>query len=490
MPPNPPPPPRGSDPTLAEVRQALAESAECRERRIQQLFAVFDADQSGSLDHTQIERGFRSLSLPSDYKYARELLEVCDRNRDGVCDFEEFRRYMDMKELELYQLFQEIDIESDGQVTDRELQVALGKAGINIKDEQLAQFVEHVDKDRNGIITFGEWRDFLLLYPHKATLASVYRYWEKMLHVDIGEQAIIPEGISRNHHEAWRYLLAGGVAGAVSRTATAPLDRLKVLLQVQTSSGPAAYQGVVKGLQQIYAHGGVQGFFRGNGINIFKVAPESAIKFYAYEIMKKVVVGKEPDSAQIGPAGRLVSGGVAGAIAQTVVYPIDLVKTRLQTYATAPGHPPPSLLGLSKSILMQEGPRAFYRGLTPSLLGMIPYAGLDLAAYESLKDFSRHFLAAGDEPGPVIQLACGTLSGAFGATVVYPLQLVRTRLQAQCQSSAEKYTGMLDVFHQTWRHEGPTGFYKGLLPNMLKVAPAASITYIVYESMKERLALP
>lgn len=81
---------------------------------------------------------------------------------------------------------------------------------------------------------------------------------------------------------------------------------------------------------------------------------------------------------------------VLGAIAQTAIYPMDLVKTRLQCY-NQPGRAP-HLVQFSKDILMHEGPLALYRGLVPSLLGMVPYAGIDLAVYETLKNMSREFL--------------------------------------------------------------------------------------------------
>ena len=122
-----------------------------------------------------------------------------------------------------------------------------------------------------------------MLYPHEATIENIYHHWERVCLVDIGEQAVIPEGISKHVHRS-RYFIAGGIAGAASRTATAPLDRLKVVLQVQTthaSIGPA--------VKKIWKEDGFRGFFRGNGINVVKVAPESAIKFYAYEMLKNVI---------------------------------------------------------------------------------------------------------------------------------------------------------------------------------------------------------
>lgn len=281
-------------------------------------------------------------------------------------------------------------------------------------------------------------------------MENIYHYLERVCLVDIGEQAAIPEGISKHVH-ANRYLIAGGVAGATSRTATAPLDRLKVVLQVQTTRAH-----IMPAIRDIWRDGGISGFFRGNGLNVLKVAPESAIRFYTYERLKKLIakVKGDEEKANIGASGRLFAGGLAGAVAQTAIYPMDLVKTRLQTYVCEGGKVP-KIGAMSRDILVQEGPRAFYRGLVPSLLGIIPYAGIDLAAYESFKEMSKKYILHDSgklifssvlyhfpsqiclhfecflylfvEPGPLVQLGCGTFSGALGATCVYPLQVVRTR---------------------------------------------------------------
>ncbi|XP_042496585.1 calcium-dependent mitochondrial ATP-magnesium/phosphate carrier protein 2-like [Macadamia integrifolia] len=469
--------------TMDHVLLASQETKEERELRIRSLFNFFDVANVGYLDYTQIDAGLSALQIPAEYKYAKDLVKVCDSNRDGKVDYQEFRRYMDDKELELYRIFQAIDVEHNGCILPEELWDALVRAGIEIDEEELVHFVEHVDKDNNGVITFVEWRDFLLLYPHEATIENIYHYWERVCLVDIGEHAVIPEGISKHVH-ASKYLIAGGVAGATSRTATAPLDRLKVVLQVQTTPSR-----ILPAVKDIWREGGFLGFFRGNGLNVMKVAPESAIKFYTYEKLKNLIVdAKGEDITDIGTSGRFVAGGLAGAVAQTTIYPMDLVKTRLQTYVCEKGKVP-KLRALSKDIWVQEGPRAFYRGLIPSLLGIIPYAGIDLAAYEALKDMSKTYILHDNEPGPLMQLGCGTFSGALGATCVYPFQVIRTRLQAQRLNTDAAYKGLSDVFWRTLHHEGIRGFYRGIFPNLLKVVPSASITYLVYEAMKKSLDL-
>nr|GMC71684.1 calcium-binding mitochondrial carrier protein SCaMC-2-B-like [Ipomoea batatas]GMC75107.1 calcium-binding mitochondrial carrier protein SCaMC-2-B-like [Ipomoea batatas] len=452
--------------SMDHVLAALQETREERDSRIRSLFSFFDSDNAGYLGYAQIEKGLSAMQIPAEYKFAKDLLRVVDANKDGRVDYPEFRKYMDDKELELYKIFQAIDVEHSGCILPEELWDALIKAGIEIDDDELARFVEHVDKDNDGIITFEEWRDFLLLYPHDATIENIYRYLES------------------KHVHASKYLIAGGVAGAASRTATAPLDRLKVVLQVQTTRA-----SIMPAVKSIWKEGRLLGFFRGNGINVLKVAPESAIKFYTYEMLKNAIGhAKGGDQGDVGTSGRLIAGGLAGAVAQTAIYPMDLVKTRLQTCTCEVGKVP-HLGRLSKDIWLREGPRAFYRGIVPSLLGIIPYAGIDLAAYDALKNFAKTYILQDSEPGPLVQLGSGTISGALGATCVYPLQVVRTRMQAQPTHTSTAYKGMFDVFLRTFRHEGLRGFYKGLFPNLLKVVPAASITYLVYENMKKTLDL-
>ncbi|CAM8898560.1 unnamed protein product [Rhodiola kirilowii] len=465
--------------SMEHVLLALQETAEEREVRIRSLFNYFDSRNVGYLDHAQIEAGLSALRIPSKYKYAKDLLHVCDADQDGQVDYEEFRQYMDDKELELYSIFQGIDVEHNGSISPEELLDALNRAGVEIDDNELAHFVDRVDKDNNGVITFEEWRDFLFLYPHEATIENIYQHWERVCLVDIGEQAVIPT-ISSKHGDASKYLIAGGIAGAASRTATAPLDRLKVILQVQTSKA-----SIIPAVKKIWTEGRFAGFFRGNGLNVVKVAPESALRFYSYELFKGLVADAqgEESKADIGASGRLFAGGAAGAVAQTFIYPLDLVKTRLQT-SKCEGGKATGLGALSRDIWVHEGPRGFYRGLIPSVLGIIPYAGIDLAAYESLKEMSKKYVLKDNEPGPLVQLSCGIVSGTLGATCVYPLQVIRTRMQA-----SNAYNGMGDVIRKTLQNEGFLGFYKGILPNMLKVVPSASITYMVYEYTKKRMEL-
>ncbi|KAJ1387757.1 EF-Hand 1, calcium-binding site, partial [Sesbania bispinosa] len=127
---------RGSNPaakktgpvSMDHVLLALRETKEERDLRIRSLFDFFDAANNGYLDYAHIEAGLSALQIPPEYKYAKELFKVCDADRDGRVDYHDFRRYMDDKELELYRIFQAIDVEHNGCILPEELWDALVKA--------------------------------------------------------------------------------------------------------------------------------------------------------------------------------------------------------------------------------------------------------------------------------------------------------------------------------------------------------------------------
>lgn len=139
------------------------------------------------------------------------------------------------------------------------------------------------------------------------------------------------------------YFIAGGIAGMISRTSTAPLDRLKVYLIAQTSPKGAAVDAIAKGspfsaiahfarplvdaCKDLWQAGGIRSLFAGNGLNVAKVMPESAIKFGAYEAAKKAfarIDGSDPK--HLHPTAQFMAGGIGGVVSQCIVYPLDTLK--------------------------------------------------------------------------------------------------------------------------------------------------------------------
>ena len=155
------------------------------------------------------------------------------------------------------------------------------------------------------------------------------------------------------------------------------------------------------------------------------------------------------------------------------------------------------LLQTAKKMWKQGGVSATYRGVTMGLIGMFPYSAIDMGTFELLKTTYTTYTARSSgkheedcAPGTIVTGIMGACSGAFGATVVYPLNVFRTRLQTQGTAMhPATYTGIWDVATKTIKNEGVRGMYKGLAPNLLKVAPALSITWMVYENAKKVMHL-
>ncbi|XP_069961112.1 mitochondrial adenyl nucleotide antiporter SLC25A25 isoform X1 [Cherax quadricarinatus] len=346
-----------------------------------------------------------------------------------------------------------------------------------------------MDKDGTLDISFDEWRDYLLFHP-SANLHDIILYWRHAINLDVGEDLSVPEDFSLEEWLSgkwWRHLVAGGVAGMVSRTCTAPLDRLKVFLQVH---GAKQFQGLANCFRYMLKEGGVTSLWRGNGINVLKIAPESALKFAAYEQGKRMVLqfgGSRERELSIYE--RFVAGSFAGGFSQTAIYPLEVLKTRLALRKTGQYK---SILDAAKKIYRQEGLRSFYRGYVPNLLGIIPYAGIDLAIYETLKKTYMQHHKENTNPSVFVITACGAFSSSCGQLASYPLALVRTRLQAQVITPGVVHDHpitMSGLFRHIFATEGVFGLYRGITPNFMKVAPAVSISYVVYEKCRQALGV-
>ncbi|KIW06714.1 hypothetical protein, variant [Verruconis gallopava] len=487
------------------------ETANQFDARVESLWRKLDAAERGYLDLHGLKKGLKKMDHP--LKYADSLLQdifnTIDTNRDGRISYFEFHTFVRQTENELWELFKNIDRNKDGHLDKDELASAFSNSGVAVSKARLDRFFAEVDSNNDGSLSFEEWRDFLLFIPStEPGLKEVISYFSASLKVN-------PEGdvlISDDLVQGLGYFVAGGISGIVSRTTTAPLDRLKVYLIAQTknaeqtlnaakSGAPlAALRGAwrtsANAMKDLWAAGGMRSLFAGNGINIVKVMPESAIKFGTFEAIKRVYgrlgVDKSSSSAQF------VGGGVAGMVSQFAVYPLDTLKFRMQCETVANGlHGNALIIQTAQKMWRSNGIVAFYRGLPMGLIGIFPYAAIDMGTFEYLKrqiavrNARKRGCHEDDAQPSSFTTACvGGFSGALGASVVYPLNLLRTRLQSQgTVLHPRTYSGIRDVFQQTIQGEGVRGLFKGLTPNLLKVVPAVSITWVVYENCKKQMNL-
>ncbi|KAI8071216.1 mitochondrial carrier domain-containing protein [Gongronella butleri] len=282
-----------------------------------------------------------------------------------------------------------------------------------------------------------------------------------------------------------KHLIAGGVAGAISRTVVNPMERIKILFQIQ---GPdSAYRGIIPTLKKIWTEEGFRGLMAGNGTNVIRIIPYSASQFASYEYFKSLMNHGEEG---IDNSGRLIAGALAGIVSVCCSYPLDLVKTRLAIQSASlsmnrPSAVPqklPGILTTMNQIYKHEGGVfGLYRGVLPTTLGVSPYVAISFWSYETLKSYV-------DNETPVKRLLCGALAGSIAQTVIYPFDVLRRRFQIiGMGNSSYKYSGTLDALQTMVRQEGVRSLYRGLLPNYLKVGPAIGVSFVSYETCKDVL---
>ncbi|XP_026102478.1 calcium-binding mitochondrial carrier protein SCaMC-3-like isoform X1 [Carassius auratus] len=451
-----------------------------RERLWAELFAQLDLNKDGRIDVNELRVGLAARGM-SWSSVEEQIVRAGDVNKDGQLDFEEFTEYLRSHEKRLRLMFRSLDRNNDGELDVGEIQQSLHNLGVDVTLEQAAKILQSMDKDQSMTIDWFEWRDHFLFNP-LLNMEEIAQYWKHSVMLDIGEHLTVPDEFSEKEKQSgfvWRQLMAGAVAGSVSRTGTAPLDRLKVFLQVH---GQSSDKGTVwRGLRAMVKEGGLSALWRGNGINVLKIAPETAIKFMAYEQIKRLMRGSK-EGGTLKVQERFVAGSLAGATAQTVIYPMEVLKTRLTLRKTGQYS---SVADCAKQILQKEGVLAFYKGYLPNMLGIIPYAGIDLAVYETLKNaWLQRYSEGSPDPGVLVLVGCGTASSTCGQLASYPLALIRTRMQAQASVKGAPQLSMLTLFRSIVAQDGVVGLYRGIAPNFLKVIPAVSISYVVYEHMR------
>ena len=400
--------------------------------------------------------------------------------------------------------FSHLDLDKDGYISRQDLHQTLSNLSIAPTSHLIDRIHEDLDFNQDGRINYRDFFNFLKAkhpktfenpeihaqilenpeIPLKIHIVQVFDYWTKASSIDLGESMVIPDEIvpEKTGTSPWIIFASGGIAGAVSRTFTAPLDRLKVIFQANLGKLQGkAQRKMLKEMNKIYEENGWKGFYRGNGTNVIKIVPETGVKFLAYEQFKRLFC---QDYHAPRASERLLSGGLAGVCSQLVVYPLEITKTRL---ALAPTGVYNGIADCIGKIYKSEGAFGLYKGLQASIIGVIPYASIDLAIYNTLRD--EYIKKNSKDPRPLILLLCGAISSICGQLVSYPFAVIRTKLQSQGMPgiNMHKYEGLWDCAKKIEKFEGVRGFYRGIVPNFMKTIPAISMSYVVFENMKKIL---
>ncbi|KAL6907390.1 hypothetical protein ACP4OV_002429 [Aristida adscensionis] len=276
--------------------------------------------------------------------------------------------------------------------------------------------------------------------------------------------------------------LMGGVSAAVSKTAAAPIERVKLLIQNQDEmikSGRLSepYKGIGDCFRRTIKDEGILSLWRGNTANVIRYFPTQALNFAFKDHFKRMFnFKKDRDGYWKWFAGNLASGGAAGACSLLFVYSLDYARTRLANDAKAAAKKGGErqfngLLDVYKKTLASDGIRGLYRGFNISCVGIIVYRGLYFGMYDSLKpvllvgSLQDNFLAS-------FLLGWGITIGAGLAS--YPIDTVRRRMM-MTSGEAVKYKNSLDAFKQIIAKEGTKSLFKGAGANILRAVAGAGV---------------
>lgn len=305
---------------------------------------------------------------------------------------------------------------------------------------------------------------------------------------------------------------AGAISGGISRTVTSPLDVIKIRFQVQLEpttqwalltrtvcgNSNSKYTGMLQASKDILREEGLPGFWRGNVPALLMVMPYTAIQFAVLHKLKTFASGssKSEDHVNLSPYLSYISGALAGCAATVGSYPFDLLRTILASQGEPKVYP--NMRAASVDIFRTRGIRGLYSGLTPTLVEIVPYAGLQFGTYDTFKRWMmawNHLRSSnaihGDEQVSSFQLfICGLAAGTCAKAVCHPLDVVKKRFQIEglqrhprygAQLKPHAYKNMYDGLRRILIEEGWAGLYKGIVPSVIKAAPAGAVTFVAYE---------
>jgi solute carrier family 25 (adenine nucleotide translocator) protein 4/5/6/31 len=290
--------------------------------------------------------------------------------------------------------------------------------------------------------------------------------------------------------------LAGGVSGAIAKTCTAPIERVKLIIQTQDAnpkiiSGEVPrYTGIVNCFTRVYSEQGLAAFWRGNGVNIIRYFPTQAFNFAFKDTIKTMFPKYNPKTEFLQFfAVNMASGGLAGAGSLCIVYPLDYARTRLASDVGSGKRQFNGLVDcLVKTSKGEKGILSLYNGFGVSVVGIIPFRGAYFGVNDTLNGLNPWHKES-TVRGIASKFVCAQTAAICAAYVSYPFDTVRRRLQMQSEKPrAEwKYKGTMNCFTTVIAEEGPTALFKGAGANALRTVGSA-LVLVMYGEIKKALS--
>jgi len=289
----------------------------------------------------------------------------------------------------------------------------------------------------------------------------------------------------------------GGVSGAVAKTLTAPIERIKLVIQTQDAnpkirSGEVPrYTGIVDCGSRIMKEQGFRRFWDGNLTNCIRYFPTQAFNLAFKDTFKKMFPKYNPKTQFPQFFGaNLVSGGLAAAGSMTIVYPLDYSRTRLASDVGSGKKTFSGLWDCMSKTASTGGVMALYTGFGVSVVGIVGYRGIQLGTFDTITGLNPYSKDKG-LMGAVSTFIAAQTAITFGAGATYPFDTVRRRMQMQAEKPPEEhiYKGTGDCFKRIAAEEGlASGLYKGFIANVVRSVGGA-LVLVFYDRAKTILNL-
>jgi hypothetical protein len=259
--------------------------------------------------------------------------------------------------------------------------------------------------------------------------------------------------------------LIGGTAAIISRTATAPLELIRLQKQNHFLKN--------NNISNVIRNEGLRHLWKGNYTNCIRIFPQDATNFMLYERFKNET-NKYIDNEN---AVHLLSGGASGIISIMAIYPLETARSHLALQFNKSKYN--GLTDVFKKLSLRE----LYAGSKLTCFGYGPWNAINFASYNYYK---KEFKSYEDGSPSLFKLLCGGMAGMTAITITYPSDLVRRRLQLQSFSlEVPRYSGIMDCVRKIYKTEGIYGLYRGLYMNYVKTFPTLAIQFYALDTLKE-----
>ncbi|CAN6330129.1 unnamed protein product [Urochloa humidicola] len=423
-------------------------------------FEELDRDGDGQVTLEDLEIAMRKRRLPR--RYARDLLRRTRSNFfSKSIGWKQFLSLMEQKEPTILRAYTTLCLSKSGTLHKNQILTSLKSAGLPANEDNAAAMLRCLNADSEGSISYGHFRNFMLLLPSERLEDDPRNVWFEAATV-----VSVPPPVEISTGSVLKSALAGGLASALSTSLLHPIDSMKTRVQASTLSFPE----LISKLPQI----GLRGLYRGSIPAILGQFSSHGLRTGIFEASKLVLINVAPTLPEIQVQS--MASFCSTVLGTAVRIPCEVLKQRLQAGIFN------NVGEAIVSTLQQDGPKGFFRGTGATLCREVPFYVAGMCLYAEAKKAAQHAAKRDLEAWEIV--AVGALSGGLAAVVTTPFDVMKTRMMtAPPGTPVSMQTIVLSILGK----EGPLGLFKGAIPRFFWIAPLGAMNFAGYELAKQAM---